>query len=132
MSSVPMHDETSHPLNVNISPIQSQPHENLNITPIRNGSPTLERQRRETGSPNTLLNVTNTQNQEMEEEPLLYSQASLIEMKRSDYIPEIELAIQQDKYLVLNEKTKGKGIINPFIEENGSGRHLGNSACIVE
>ncbi len=100
MSSVPMHDETSHPLNHNVSPIQSLPNENLNITPIRNRSPSLERQRRETGSPNTLMNVTSGQNQDMEEEPLLYSQASLIELKRSDYIPDIELAMQQDKYLV--------------------------------
>jgi len=132
MSSVPMHDETSHPLNVNVSPIQSQPNENLNITPIRNRSPSLERQRRETGSPNALLNATTLQNQDMEEEPLLHSQAALIELKRSDYIPEIELAMQQDKYLVWNEKLKGKVIANLFIEENGSRWHLGNSACIVE
>lgn len=93
-----MHDETSHPLNHNVSPIQSNPNDNFNVTPQRNRSPSLERQRRETGSPNTMM-MTSAQN-EMEEEPLLYTQDSLIEMRRSDFIPDIELAMQQDKYLV--------------------------------
>lgn len=100
MSGVPQ-DESSIQNPLNVSPIRTQPNDNLNMTPNREPLGSPPRNQRDSTSPIPLGSRNQIMGPEADEyDFLIYKTEQLVEVKRSDYIAPIELVAQQDKYLV--------------------------------
>lgn len=95
--SPPQEGGGNNPFPQSFSPERRLPGTNTNLPPeILGESPANNMNR---GSPSSQRNIGTLADLE-EEDPLIYKQEQLLEVKRSDFISPLVLAAEQNKYLV--------------------------------